>query len=1048
MCFCGLKVFSQSNDTLYIQNISELGTYVTSNIENQFGDLGYNRLRLITPFKNIYDIYSGKITDSITSFTDYLMALRDIDLSNKLNTGLYSIEAKNENILSRSIKKGENYIAFTIIENNKLKDSVIINNYLEFTNNRFLLNTPSGFYPFEKDTLFIAAILGDYFDTKIVKFYFRFENITSNLDVNPSKIEVDFDDSNGFRNLDSLNEINYSTNGTKTITFKIYFAEKTYYAKTKIKIAQIESSFFSNNCDLVIPVTTPDVFPTLISTNKLGTTVYGKYAVWFSSCNSSKKIRKPYIICAGYNPGNGKKFLPSVLSVPMINLALPNGTNMPIPYFESQFIFNGEFRGTFYESYNGSYVKRFSRNEYCNEGKNAKNGNNLLDRVRDEGYDVIILANDNGEDVTINNAALLIELIEKINTQKMQNGYFFENVVTGFSAGAITARLALALMESRYKQGIGPHPHTKLFVSIEGEHQGANIPLGFQQFLRFQKNSGFLLPSSFMGLNSFITGADFINKLITNISYRAIDSDNANELLINNAAVNGNAMHQKRAKLITTFSTIPLNTTNGYPQWCRKVSIAQGPGINNNLPLQNQPIFESNIGTNLTKTAVSHPSTCGGSYTWVGPSCEKKLTARWWNTANTQNVFDGRYAIDASFTYFPLTCINSVVWGCQCTGPFTFNIPIVISNINVAKPNSTNFDEYPSSTQSAQMELFDLSAYPFYNTLLGGANAQRSLSFHSFTHTASALDLHDPNNGYSTSPTLSPLSLNLLYKGIDPSSSTLILSDNKRYGFPHLSYPINHYQVTPFDGIYAIGENNGTFSNGSAKPYNQLHVEDAQEFIGDYLARLEVAPEDLVLTNRKLGDNGSNYTAEFEARKKIFAGKESNGQNIYAYAGMYDYLDKNDDFIVGNNSSCIIHSGDDITFLPGFEVKGGSELHAYIEPFACNNALYRLVNNNTNENSNNESLQSASAEKVNFNIEKLNDEILLYPNPANQTISISSNYGVYGVTISDLFGKIVFNNSFTKTNIKEINLEHLSKGVYIVKISAETQNYSRKLIID
>ncbi len=71
--FCGLKVFSQSNDTLYIQNIGELGTYVTSNIENQFGDLGYNRLRLITPFKNVYDFYSFKITDSITSFKYFLM---------------------------------------------------------------------------------------------------------------------------------------------------------------------------------------------------------------------------------------------------------------------------------------------------------------------------------------------------------------------------------------------------------------------------------------------------------------------------------------------------------------------------------------------------------------------------------------------------------------------------------------------------------------------------------------------------------------------------------------------------------------------------------------------------------------------------------------------------------------------------------------------------------------------------------------------------------------------------------------------------------------
>jgi hypothetical protein len=39
-----------------------------------------------------------------------------------------------------------------------------------------------------------------------------------------------------------------------------------------------------------------------------------------------------------------------------------------------------------------------------------------------------------------------------------------------------------------------------------------------------------------------------------------------------------------------------------------------------------------------------------------------------------------------------------------------------------------------------------------------------------------------------------------------------------------------------------FGDNNGTFSNGDFRPNNQFHVEDPQQFIGDFFARIEVAP--------------------------------------------------------------------------------------------------------------------------------------------------------------------------------------------------------------
>ncbi|MBI4645397.1 MAG: hypothetical protein HY738_02095 [Bacteroidia bacterium] len=109
------------------------------------------------------------------------------------------------------------------------------------------------------------------------------------------------------------------------------------------------------------------------------------------------------------------------------------------------------------------------------------------------------------------------------------------------------------------------------------------------------------------------------------------------------------------------------------------------------------------------------------------------------------------------------------------------------------------------------------------------------------------------------------------------------------------------------------------------KPSNQFHVEDPQVQIGDYLARIEVAPEDLFLSNRNLGatlfeDTPDNYrTAEFEARNSIIVGNGIYGQNNNLY-----YLTPDGDFVVDNNSKAIMHAGYEIEFLSGTEVEYGS----------------------------------------------------------------------------------------------------------------------------
>ncbi len=115
------------------------------------------------------------------------------------------------------------------------------------------------------------------------------------------------------------------------------------------------------------------------------------------------------------------------------------------------------------------------------------NGNNMADILRDEGFDPIGLnfpqystggANiDGGADYIQRNAMVLLELINLINTQKVGSE---ELVIIGPSMGGLIARYTLSYME----QNSMPH-ETRLYISFDSPHLGANIPVSFQYLLNY-----------------------------------------------------------------------------------------------------------------------------------------------------------------------------------------------------------------------------------------------------------------------------------------------------------------------------------------------------------------------------------------------------------------------------------------------------------------------------------------------------------------------------------------------------------------------------------
>ena len=118
----------------------------------------------------------------------------------------------------------------------------------------------------------------------------------------------------------------------------------------------------------------------------------------------------------------------------------------------------------------------------------------LINSLNLKGYDVIIVNHpvykskgkdiDGGSDYIERNAYTFISLIRYIKSIQQGNE---EAVVIGPSMGGLISRYALAYMEQQYAAtGLEKWNHnTRLWVSFDSPHQGANIPIGVQKGIQY-----------------------------------------------------------------------------------------------------------------------------------------------------------------------------------------------------------------------------------------------------------------------------------------------------------------------------------------------------------------------------------------------------------------------------------------------------------------------------------------------------------------------------------------------------------------------------------
>lgn len=186
-----------------------------------------------------------------------------------------------------------------------------------------------------------------------------------------------------------------------------------------------------------------------------------EYKIWYGNQNSTCNIRKPIIIVDGFDPDDKRR----------------------IDYNDCYNDDRCKYEGMKIETYGSlSKLMEYSEGSLINK-LNEKNFDVILvnlpyyNKIQNNPNSEIICA---GADDIFRNGYSVASFIQKINSDLQSVGSTEKLMVVGPSMGGLITRYALAYLE---KQGI--NHNTKVWVSMDSPHQGANIPLAVQEDIWF-----------------------------------------------------------------------------------------------------------------------------------------------------------------------------------------------------------------------------------------------------------------------------------------------------------------------------------------------------------------------------------------------------------------------------------------------------------------------------------------------------------------------------------------------------------------------------------
>jgi hypothetical protein len=173
------------------------------------------------------------------------------------------------------------------------------------------------------------------------------------------------------------------------------------------------------------------------------------------------------------------------------------------------------------------------------------NQENMLEELRADGFDAVVLNFNDSTDDMRRNAMILAELLHQVELAQPDGR---DKIVIGASMGGLVSRYALAWLEHQ-----GVDHNARAFISFDSPQLGANIPLGVQYWLQlFQVESteaGYLLSR--------------------------LDRPAARQMLLYHHSVGGatGQADPQRAAFLADLAAV-----GHWPQDLRKVAVANGSG--------------------------------------------------------------------------------------------------------------------------------------------------------------------------------------------------------------------------------------------------------------------------------------------------------------------------------------------------------------------------------------------------------------------------------------------------------------------------------------
>ncbi|WP_290475803.1 MULTISPECIES: T9SS type A sorting domain-containing protein [unclassified Leeuwenhoekiella] len=557
--------------------------------------------------------------------------------------------AKNKIVLSgvyfkysRYKSNAQNYVT---ISNNKVYDKYVSGNWQN---------------PYETGEVFAISPSTVYHKGYDLKVKLPANLWYTNDGTNVQQVQIDLDDGQGYRNINFGQELSlsYTSSGVKTWKFKLIRSTgSALYGHTQIAIEEMPGLSLYNGSTPPLQLKGEqtmnrnhnnglDTIHIQGTRNYLGKANGATLAIRYSG--TVEEIRNPLIIVEGFDPG---------------------AVTSPEEIFGDNDL--TDFILDVTESLSAD-----------------------LDNLINNDYDLIYVNWDKGTDVIQRNAYLLEEIIEWVNDEKVDNT--IQNVILGQSMGGLVARYALKDMEDHNEDH-----DTRLYISHDSPHLGANVPLAYQAAARHARRQYIRSPYQLLAgelvvplFNEGVSVNDYLNLIdeqaVKQMLYQWMETDYS----INNT------IHQQWQTELAGL---------GFPEDTRNISIANGDQCANNhgfLPSENLLSIDGQYRTSWLSDILSN--TIGFT---VQASIFSQLSLFTFNPGFLIGVLPGgnKLTADIKFNAAPSPGNTGRVYKGKITFTkkllFFININVDLINKSVYAPASNySLDYYPGGFYDTGVE--------------------------------------------------------------------------------------------------------------------------------------------------------------------------------------------------------------------------------------------------------------------------------------------------------------------------------------------------------